>query len=111
MIELDAANAADYLKGRGMALSSPRIVALGGGVSNTVLLVECGANRFVMKQALAKLRVEQEWLADRRRISRESAALTKLAGSLPAGSLPEILFEDPANFIFAMSAAPAASAN
>jgi Ser/Thr protein kinase RdoA (MazF antagonist) len=74
-----------------------------------VLLVESDTRRFVLKQALGKLRVEQEWLADRSRILRESAALRKLAAHLPVGSLPEVLLEDRDNFIFAMSAAPAAS--
>jgi 5-methylthioribose kinase len=74
-----------------------------------VLLVESGTRRFVMKQALGKLRVQQEWLADRSRIFRESAALRKLAPHLPNGSLPAVLFEDRDNFIFAMSAAPSAS--
>jgi len=110
VLELYAANAADYLKGRGIELDAPRISELGGGVSNTVLLVESGARRFVLKQALGKLRVEQEWLADRERIFRESAALRKLSGRLPAGSLPEVLFEDRENFAFAMSAASVSSA-
>jgi 5-methylthioribose kinase len=63
-----------------------------------------------LKQALGKLRVEQEWLADRNRVFRESAALQRLAPRLPAGSLPEVLFEDKENFAFAMTAAPASSA-
>ena len=62
-----------------------------------------------MKQALGKLRVEQEWLADQSRIFREAAALRELAFHLPEGSLPAVLFEDCENFIFAMTAAPAAS--
>jgi 5-methylthioribose kinase len=74
-----------------------------------VLLVEAGTRRLVVKQALGKLRVEQEWLADQSRIFRESAALRKLAPHLPKGSLPAVLFEDRDNFIFAMSAAPSAS--
>src|ERR1700720_3740134 len=90
-------------------MAAPAVSELGGGVSNTVLLVETDTRRFVMKQALGKLRVKQEWLADRNRIFRESAALRNLAQHLPDGSLPEVLFEDRDNFIFAMSAAPAAS--
>jgi 5-methylthioribose kinase len=74
-----------------------------------VLLVESGAERFVMKQALGKLRVKEEWLADQSRIFRESAALRKLAPYFPDGSLPAMLFEDRDNFIFAMSAASSAS--
>jgi 5-methylthioribose kinase len=102
-------NAADYLASRGIALEGANIRELGGGVSNTVLLVESDAGRFVLKQALGKLRVEQEWLSDRDRIFRESAALRKLAPLLPAGSLPAVLFEDRENFIFAMSAAASGS--
>jgi 5-methylthioribose kinase len=110
VLELNAANAVVYLKRRGIELDDPRISELGGGVSNTVLLVESGARRFVLKQALGKLRVQQEWRADRNRIFRESAALERLSGRLPPGSLPEVLFVDQENFAFAMSAAPAAAA-
>jgi 5-methylthioribose kinase len=106
---LSKQNAAAYLVSRGMNLEGADIRELGGGVSNTVLLVEAGGGRFVLKQALGKLRVEQEWLSDRDRIFRESAALRKLAPLLPPGSLPAVLFEDRENFIFAMSAAPAGS--
>jgi 5-methylthioribose kinase len=110
VVELNSANAVDYLTRRGMELDAPRISELGGGVSNTVLLVESGGRRFVLKQALGKLRVEQEWRADRTRIFRESAALARLSGGLPPGSLPEVLFVDAENFAFAMSAAPASAA-
>src|SRR2546421_13078419 len=105
--ELTISNAARYIEGRGVPLAAPRIAELGGGVSNTVLLVESQSTRLVIKQALAKLRVEQEWLADRARIFRESAALRMLAAYLPEGSLPAVMFEDRDNFTFAMSAAPA----
>ena len=74
-----------------------------------MLLVEEGTRRLVVKQALGKLRVEQEWLADQNRIFRESAALRKLAPCLPERSLPAVVFEDRENFIFVMNAAPGAS--
>lgn len=83
-----------------------RISELGGGVSNTVLLVEGGGRRFILKQALGKLRVQDDWFSDRERIFRESAAMRWAAPRLAAGSVPEILFEDRENFLFAMSAAP-----
>lgn len=89
-----------------MASGPWRVVALGGGVSNTVLLVESENCRFVLKQALGKLRVEQDWFSDRRRALRESGAIRALKPHLPPGAVPEILFEDRANLIFAMSAAP-----
>ena len=90
-------------------MAAPAVSELGGGVSNTVLLVESDTGRFVMKQALGKLRVKEEWRADQSRIFRESAALRKLAAHFPEGSLPTVLFEDRDNFIFAMSAAPTGS--
>jgi 5-methylthioribose kinase len=108
VFELTAEAGPEYLVSRGMP--RPRLVReLGGGVSNTVLLVEgAGAEggRLVLKQALGRLRVEQEWLSERTRIFRESAALARLAPHLPPGSLPEVLFEDRGNCLFAMSAAP-----
>jgi 5-methylthioribose kinase len=106
LLELTAANTPAYLVARGMP--QPRSVReLGGGVSNIVLLVETAECRFVLKQSLRKLRVEQDWFSDPDRIFRESAGLRCLAPHLPPGSLPEVLFEDRANYAFAMSAAPA----
>lgn len=108
-MELKISNAADYLVAKGLAPPEAHISELGGGVSNTVLLVEFASERFVVKQALGKLRVEQEWLSDRERIFRESAALRKLAPLLARGSLPAVRFEDRENFIYLMDAAPAGS--
>jgi 5-methylthioribose kinase len=105
LLDLNAGNAPDYLTSRG--LQGPwRITPLGGGVSNTVLLAESSAQRLVLKQSLARLRVEQEWLSDRSRICRESAAIQMLAPHLSTGSLPSVVFEDPGNFLYAMEAAP-----
>lgn len=100
MFELRAENAAEYL---GYPCSA---VELGGGVSNTVLLIQSSDQRFILKQSLGKLRVEQDWFSDRSRIFRESSAMRQLAGMLPRGSVPDIIFEDRENFIFAMTAAP-----
>ena len=106
LFELSAGNAAEYLGRRGMTCVAPRITELGGGVSNTVLLVEGGERRFVLKQALAKLRVQDDWFSDRERVFRESAVMRWLAPHLPPGSVPEVLFEDRENCLFAMNAAP-----
>jgi len=99
--------AADYLHSRGIDAAGTRISELGGGVSNTVLLVEGNGPRFILKQALGKLRVQDDWFSDRNRIFRESAALQWAVPHLPDGSVPTILFEDRENFLFAMTAAPA----
>jgi 5-methylthioribose kinase len=106
VLELTADNAPGYLRARGEPV--PRAVReLGGGVSNIVLLVETDERPFVLKQSLRKLRVEQDWFSDPDRIFRESAGLRLLAPYLPPGSVPEVLFEDRDNYLFAMSAAPA----
>jgi len=105
LFELAAGNAAEYLALRGMG-GTPRVTELGGGVSNTVLLIEKDGSRFILKQALGKLRVHDDWFSDRERIFRESAALRWAAPHLPAGSVPEVLFDDRENCLFAMSAAP-----
>jgi 5-methylthioribose kinase len=107
LFDLQADNAAEYLHMRGIACGAGHITELGGGVSNTVLLVESPGRRFVLKQALGKLRVHDDWFSDRERIFRESAALRWLAPHLEPGGVPEILFEDRENCLFAMSAAPA----
>ncbi len=78
---------------------------LAGGVSNIVLLAETSAGRFVLKQALPQLRVQQEWFSDLRRIFNECAALRVVRDKLPEGSVPTVLFEDQTNYIFAMTAA------
>ncbi len=79
---------------------------LGGGVSNLVLLAESTLRRLVFKQALGRLRVKQEWLADPARIHREASSMRALAPLLPAGAVPLVVFEDRGNFIYAMEAAP-----
>lgn len=79
---------------------------LGGGVSNLVLLAESATRRWVFKQALGRLRVAEEWLADPVRIHREAASMRALAPLLPIGAVPCVVFEDRENFIYAMEAAP-----
>lgn len=107
MFALSIDTAPEYLRSRGVETAGARITELGGGVSNTVLLVEGDGQRFILKQALGKLRVEDDWFSDPARIFRESAALGWAAAHLPPGGVPGILFEDRENLLFAMTAAPA----
>jgi 5-methylthioribose kinase len=102
-VELTTFTAPGYLAARG--LTGVRITELAGGVSNTVLLVETPAERFVLKQSLPQLRVDQQWLSDRSRIWREADALEALALHLPSGAVPAVIFRDDDNYLFAMSAA------
>lgn len=105
MIDLNRDNASEYLESLGHG-GGWRVTALGGGVSNTVLLAERAEQRWVLKQSLGKLRVEADWFADRERIHRESSSMRALAPLLPAGTIPVIVFEDRDRCIYAMDAAP-----
>lgn len=100
---LTAGAARAYLQSQGIRASSAR--ELGGGVSNTVVLVEtANSDRLILKQALPKLRVDEEWLADRTRIFRERDGLVDAARLLPAGWAPRVLWSDDENFLYAMEA-------
>jgi 5-methylthioribose kinase len=107
LVELDLRSAPDYVAEKcRLEAASVSVRQLAGGVSNTVLLVEHPCGRFVLKQSLPKLRVQQDWLSDRERIVKEASSLSLLYRHLPQGSVPEILFSDPDNYAYAMTAAP-----
>ena len=76
-------------------------VPLSGGVSSEIWLVSDGLERFVVKRALPKLKVQDDWFADpaRNRIEHDCLAyLDRIAN----GSVPRILFRDPEAGLFAM---------
>lgn len=102
-------NAVEALSGRVPLSGALRARLLGGGVSNTVVLVEDATQRIVLKQSLPRLRVRDEWLADRSRIYREWDAIAALHGVLPPGRVPELLFLDRPRYLYAMRAAPEGS--
>ena len=107
MLELDEQATPAYIAERiGIDAGSITATSLGGGISNHVVLVEAPDLRFVLKQSLPKLRVEEDWYSDRERIFRESGSLSRLAPLLPDGWLPTVLFEDRHHFAYAMTAAP-----
>lgn len=106
-MELNSRNVVEYLRTRGIACCGA--TELGGGVSNRVFHVETSERDFILKQALPRLRVKDEWLADRSRIFRESAALEEAARLLPGGSVPAVLWTDRDNYAFAMEAIPGLS--
>ena len=116
MQPLSTTSAAGYLAASGIVgpHDQPAIRELSGGVSNVVLLVECeDGRRLVLKQALPRLRVAQEWLCSIERIWREVEVLRlcgRLVGQEPGVvvHVPEVLFEDRENYCFAMTAAPEA---
>jgi 5-methylthioribose kinase len=107
MLELTAANALDYLRRSGRLGPGPaRVEALSGGVSNAVLRVETSEGRFVLKQSRPQLRTRDAWFSDLDRVWREMEVMQALGPLLPPGVVPEVLFCDRENFVFAMSHAP-----
>ena len=108
MLELTAANAIDYLRARGWIGPGPaRVEPLSGGVSNAVLRVETPERTFVLKQSRPRLRTRDAWFSDLDRVYREQDVMQVLGPLLPPLTVPEVLFSDRANYIFAMSHAPA----
>ena len=82
--------------------SGARLRPLGGGVSSDVLLIEDDAGRqAIVKRALARLRVADEWYADTGRNAFEQAWLS-LAATLAPTNIPRVLLAAPEEGWFAM---------
>jgi 5-methylthioribose kinase len=109
MLELTAANAADYLRGRGLVGPvAPEVEELAGGVSNAVLRVRTPDRVFVLKQSRPRLRTRDAWFSDPGRVFRERDVMRALRPILPP-VVPEVLFDDPDAYAFAMTSAPDAA--
>lgn len=107
MFEITAENALDYLRSTGRTGPGPASAApLGWGVSNIVLRIEADGSRFVLKQSRPQLRTRDAWFSDLDRVYREQEVMQALGPLLPAGVVPEVLFADRPNYVFAMSHAP-----
>jgi 5-methylthioribose kinase len=124
MFEITSQTAAAYLLSAGrVAKSEPVVVReLTGGVSNVVLLVTLPLRdeQFVLKQARSRLRVNEDWLCPVERIWREVEVL-QICGELLQiqraddvrtkdpqieATVPQLLWEDRENYVYAMAAAP-----
>jgi 5-methylthioribose kinase len=76
-------------------------------VSNrTVRVAWADGHAWVLKQALAKLRVNIDWFSSPERIGVEAKALRWLNRSAPSGTTPAFIFEDIANHLMGMEAIP-----
>ena len=109
MRELTLETVADYLRTAGRVPRGCAVTArgLGWGISNVVMRVEIeGGAPFVLKQSRERLRTEAHWVSRLDRIWTETAALRILGDVLPAGAVPAVLFEEPEDFLFAMTCAP-----
>jgi len=96
-----------YLLDKGYASAGEpcAIQYLTGGVSCEAVRVKTGAREFVIKQALPKLRVKEDWFSDIRRIFTEKDCLSAYYRLVPE-STPELFFCDEENYLFGMEAAP-----
>src|SRR5271156_2918232 len=107
MLELTPDTAVAYLRSQGWIGPGPASVELlSGGVSNSVLRVETPERLFVLKQSCPQLRTRDAWFSDLDRIYREQEVMQLLYPLLPPLSVPEVLFADRENYVFAMSHAP-----
>lgn len=107
MTELTPDNVVEFLRcrgwiGPGEAWARP----LTGGVSNVVLRVDTPEKTLVVKQSLPQLKTRDAWFSDRERVYREQEVMRLLGPLLPRLAVPEVLFEDRADYVFAMAYAP-----
>ncbi len=76
-----------------------------GGISNAVFKLESDSGCLVLKQPLAKLRVQTDWRIDRVRIFREAEGMRLWKQRVARDAVPVVHFVDKANYILAMSCA------
>lgn len=77
------------------------ITPFGGGISSDVFLVRDGDEQFVVKRAIAKLRVRDDWFADIQRNATEIQFIRQVSAFLPE-AVPQIRFVSAENGYFAM---------
>jgi 5-methylthioribose kinase len=84
-----------------------RFETLPGGVSSrTVLVRRPTPPDWVIKQSLAKLRVDVPWYSDPERIHREALGIRWLSEHAPPSAVPPLVFEDHEHHLLAMEAVP-----
>jgi len=95
-----------YLTERGLAPPDAPVTVepLGGGVSNQAWKIAGNHFRYVLKQALAKLKVKADWFSDVRRIGRERAAMEAAAPLLGEEHVPRVVHFDEEAHILVMTA-------
>lgn len=85
---------------------------LGGGVSNrTVLFRFRDGRRWVLKQALERLRVQVDWFSSPKRVVNEGNGLIWLNRLATPGAVPGFVFLDAEACVLAMEAVPEPHAN
>ena len=99
-----------YLIEKGVisATDQAEVEVLTGGVSNVVLAITTADKKFVLKQALAELKVAEKWEADQRRAIVEANAIA-LFHKLSPDHVPNLVFLDPERFILILDRVPVGS--
>jgi len=92
----------ELLYGRGLiSAPNPAVQVLSGGVSSDIWTVDDGRQKMVVKKALAKLRVADDWFADVSRNRHEQEFIEYVSRFLP-DSVPRILHADAEHGFFVM---------
>jgi 5-methylthioribose kinase len=110
--ELSVDTAHSYLVARQLVPEGVPVRAeeLQGGVSAVVVAVRGPGVALVVKQALPRLRVADEWLAKQERTETEAAAMG-LCDRLTPGRVPQVLDSDPSAHVLVMELLPDAARN
>ncbi len=105
---MSVGEAARYLRERGLLPADCPIVVeeLAGGVSSAVLRARACERCLVLKQALPKLQVRDDWTARVERALVEARAAAALARLLPPEAVLPPLHTDPHRYLFVMPCAP-----
>ena len=106
--QLSSQTVRDYLVGRGVFTGADglEVEELAGGIACMVFAVRGEDRRVVVKQALERFRVADEWLVPPERAMTEARAL-ELMAQLAPGSVPPLLDSDPEAFALVVEEAPA----
>ncbi len=110
----DVTQLTSYLREKGHIGAREQLVVrlLEGGVSNrTVWVGRENGKDLVVKQALEKLRVKEDWFSDPARIHREAEGIRLLERMAPPGRITPLVFEDHDHLLLAMEAVPAPHTN
>ena len=104
---LTAETAEAYVREQGLAQGDDllRVEELGGGVSSSVIAIRGNGVGLVLKQALPKLRVDDDWRAKVERTDTEASAL-RVYASLTPDSVPRLVHHDRANHVLVMELGP-----
>lgn len=97
----------DYLKNRNIIHENEefKLKYCTGGVSGTVAFLSLKDKDLIIKQALAKLKVAEDWACDPSRMYVEQLS-NKIYYKIAPESVPEVLFYDAENYIYGRLAAP-----